>query len=144
MKWITRAHADLDRIATPWLIKRFIDSNAEFIFMAEDFIREEAEKTGAIPFDIKGSDFGPKGENRTFTIMMQKFHIKDPALDMMAGIINAACSDNMDSNPFASGITAIISGFSLQSPDDQENLETQFAVFDALYAYCKLKTAAAK
>jgi hypothetical protein len=143
MKWITRAHIHVDRVACPWLIKRFIDSEASFMFVAEDLVREEAERTGAIPFDVKGADLGHKGDDCSFRAFIRKYHLKDPALALLSDIINAADTDKFDANPYARGVEAMAQGFSLLFPDDHENLEAQFLVYDALFAFCRLKTAAA-
>jgi hypothetical protein len=141
MKWITRAHVHVDRVACPWLIKRFIDSEAEFLFVAQALLKDTAEKTGAIPFDAEGVELGHKDGHCSFVTIVEKYGLKDPVLHRIADIVNAADTGNLDKNPYAPGLEAIASGFSLMFPDDYENLENQFAVYDALYAFLKLQVA---
>lgn len=138
MKYITRAHVHVDRVACPWLIKRFVDSEAEFIFTANELVKETAQKTGAIPFDIKDAELGHHGDECSFIAILKKYGLKDPALIELSRVVNAADTDNMDSNKFAYGLEAIARGYSLMFPDDHENLERQFLVYDAMYAYFKL------
>lgn len=138
MKYITRAHVHVDRVACPWLIKRFVDSEAEFIFTANELVKVTAQKTGAIPFDIKDAELGHHGDECSFIAILKKFGLKDPALIELSKVVNAADTDNMDSNKFAYGLEAIARGYSLMFPDDHENLERQFLVYDAMYAYFKL------
>lgn len=139
MKWITRAHVHVDRVACPWLIRRFIDAGAEFCFVAQSLIEEEVRKTGAIPFDAPGVELGHHGEDCSFVSIMKKHELKDPALLMLAEVVNAADTGRLDSNPYAPGLEAIAQGYSLKHPDDFENIEAQFEVYDALYAFFKLK-----
>jgi hypothetical protein len=141
MKWITRAHVHVDRVACPWLIRRFIDAEAEFSFVARPLVEEEAGKTGAIPFDAPGVELGHHGDDCSFVSIVKKYELKDPALHMLAEVVNAADTGKIDSNPYAPGLEAIAQGFSLMRPDDFENLEAQFMVYDALYAFFKLKAA---
>lgn len=139
MKWITRSHVHVDRVACPWLIKRFVDSKAEFIFVTSNIVKEMAEKEGAIPFDIEDVELGHKDNNCSFISIIKKYNIKDTALLALAEVVNAADTNRMDSNLYASGLEAIAQGFSLMYPDDYTNLEKQFLVYDALYAFFKLK-----
>jgi hypothetical protein len=141
MKWVTRAHVHVDRVACPWLIKRFIDSEAEFLFVAPSMVKKIAEETGAIPFDAEGVELGHRDGHCSFVTILEKYGLKDPVLKRMADIVNAADTGNLDTNPYAPGLEAIASGFSLMFPDDYENLERQFLVYDALYAFLKLKLA---
>lgn len=141
MKWITRAHVHVDRVACPWLIRRFIDAEAEFSFVSKTIIEEEAKKTGAIPFDAPGVELGHHGDDCSFVSIIKKYELKDPALLMLADVVNAADTDSLDSNPYATGLEAIAQGYSLRHPDDFENVEAQFEVYDALYAFFKLKAA---
>ena len=144
MKWITRAHVHVDRVACPWLIKRFIDSLAEFIFVTPNLVNEIAREQEAIPFDIKDVELGHHDGHCTFVAIIQKYNLKDPVLLAMADIIDAADTGRLDISPYAPGLEAIAQGFSLMYPDDYENLESQFLVYDALYAFLKLKLAATK
>jgi hypothetical protein len=141
MKWITRAHVHVDRVACPWLIQRFIDAEAEFSFVAKGLVEEEAKKTGAIPFDAPGVELGHHGEDCSFVSIVKKYELKDPALLMLAEVVNAADTDKLESNPYAPGLEAIAQGYSIRHPDDFENVEAQFEVYDALYAFFKLKAA---
>jgi hypothetical protein len=142
MRWITRSHAKVDRIACPWLIKRFVDSQAEFIFVAEDKVLEAAEKLDAAPFDVKGSELNHKGDQCTFDAIIAKYSLKDPALLELAKIIRGADTKNKDLTAQSRGLEAIAEGFRLITSDDFDNMEKQFPVYDALYAFCCLKTVA--
>lgn len=139
MKWITRSHVHVDRVACPWLIKRFIDSEAEFIFVTSDLVQETADREGAIPFDTKGAELGHKGTDCSFVSIIKKYNLKDAALLALADAVNAADTNTMDSNTYAFGLEAIAQGFSIMYPDDKTNIEKQFMVYDALYAFFKLK-----
>jgi hypothetical protein len=138
MKWITRAHVHVDRVACPWLIKRFIDADAEFIFVAKDLVEREAARQGAIPFDALGVELGHHDGHCSFVSIVQKYKLSDPALIKLADVVNAADTDAMGSNPFATGLEAIAVGHSLLYPDDHENIRHQFQVYDALYNYFRL------
>ena len=141
MKWITRAHVHVDRVACPWLIKRFIDADAEFHFVAKTLVDEEAKRLGAIPFDAPDVELGHHGDHCSFVSIVEKYGIKDPAVLAVAEAVNAADTGRLDANPYAAGLEAIAQGFSIMHPDDFENLELQFMVYDALYAFFKLKLA---
>jgi hypothetical protein len=142
MKWITRSHVHVDRVACPWLISRFIDSDAEFLFVPKVEIDRVARETGAIPFDAPGVELGHKDGRCSFESIILKYDLKDPGLLRMARIIHAAdVSEDIDSDPIARGIEAVAKGFSLRFPDDLENLSHQFDVYDALYAWCRLDVA---
>jgi hypothetical protein len=138
MKWITRAHVHVDRVACPWLIKRFIDSEAEFLFVAPETVRERAERENAIPFDTKEAELGHRDGCCSFITIIKKYGLKDPGLLMLSDIVDAADTGRLDENPYARGLEAMAQGFSLQYPDDRANLERQFPVYDALYAFCRL------
>jgi hypothetical protein len=140
MKWITRAHVHVDRVACPWLIKRFIDSQAEFLFVAACEVERIAKQQNAIPFDIPGAELGHKDGRCSFESILLKYELKDPALKRLAKIIHAAdVSEDIDQDPLARGLEAIATGFGLRYPDDETNLSIQFEVYDALYAWCKLQ-----
>jgi hypothetical protein len=141
MKWVTRSHVHVDRVACPWLITRFIDSDAEFLFVPRSKVMETADKEGAIPFDTPGAELHHRGEMCTFDAIIKDYELTDKALLRMAGIINAADTDRMDKDPLAAGLEAIAVGYSLRYPDDAENIERQFDVYDALYAWCRLDVA---
>lgn len=139
MKWITRSHVHVDRVACPWLIQRFVDAQAEFLFVASDIVAEMAGKEGAIPFDIPGVELGHADGHCSFVSIVRKYGLKDPALLELADAVNAADTGAVDSNPYASGLEAVAQGFSVLYPNDHVNLEKQFAVYDALYAFFRLK-----
>jgi hypothetical protein len=142
MKWITRAHVHVDRVACPWLIKRFIDSKAEFLFVARNEVERIAKEEGAVPFDIPGVELGHLDGRCSFESIIHKYELKDPALIRLAKIVHAAdVSEDIDLDPLARGLDAIATGFGLRYPDDETNLEIQFEVYDALYAWCKLQIA---
>ncbi len=139
MKWITRAHVHVDRVACPWLIKRFVDAEAEFIFVAKDLVDAEAKRLGAIPFDAPNAELGHKDGHCSFVSIVQKYNLKDPALLKLADVVNAADTGAMDKDPYATGLEAIAQGYSLLFPDDHRNLEQQFFVYDALYNFFRVK-----
>jgi hypothetical protein len=141
MKWITRSHIHVDRVACPWLIKRFVDSEAQFVFVPKETVNEAAEREGAIPFDVTGAELGHKGDGCTFDAIIEKYKLTDKALLRLAKIVNAADTGKMEKDAIARGLEAIAVGYSLRFPDDRENLAKQFEVYDALYAWCKLETA---
>ena len=141
MKWITRAHVHVDRVACPWLITRFIDNQAEFLFVARTEVEQIAKEEGAIPFDVANVELGHHDGRCSFESIIQKYHLKDVALIRMAKIIHAAdVSEDIDLDPIAPGLEAIATGFGLRYPEDETNLAIQFEVYDALYAWCKLQT----
>jgi hypothetical protein len=140
MKWITRSHVHVDRVACPWLITRFIDSDAEFLFVPKSKVLETAEKEGAIPFDTPGAELHHQDDLCTFDVIIKSYGLTDKALLRMAKIVNAADTGRFESDPLAAGLEAIAVGYSLRFPEDMENLERQFEVYDAIYAWCRLDT----
>jgi hypothetical protein len=145
MKWITRSHVHVDRVACPWLITRFIDSEAEFMFAPKSEIDRLVKATGAIPFDAPGVELGHHEGRCSFESIIVKYELKDPALLRMVKIIHAAdISEDIDTDPIARGLESIASGFSLRFPEDHENLAHQFDVYDSLYAWCQLDVAKGK
>ena len=141
MKWITRSHVHVDRVACPWLITRFIDSDAEFLFVPKSKVMEVAEKEGAIPFDTPGAELHHRDEMCTFDVFIKDYELTDKALLRMAKVVNAADTDKLDNDPIAAGLEAIAVGYGLRFPDDTENLAGQLEVYDALYAWCRLQVA---
>ena len=142
MKWITRSHVHVDRVACPWLIRRFIDNQAEFLFVPKNQVVGVATETGAIPFDAPGVELGHHEQRCSFESIMLKYGLTDAALLRMAKIIHAAdVEEDRNSDPLAPGLEAIAVGYSLRFPDDEENLANQFDVYDALYAWCHLAAA---
>ncbi len=142
MKWLTRSHVHVDRVACPWLITRFIDNQAEFLFVPKSQVDKVTAETGAIPFDAPGVELGHHDGRCSFESIMLKYDLTDPALVRMAQIIHAAdVAEDIDKDPIARGFEAIAVGYSLRYPEDTENLRHQFAVYDALYAWCRLQVA---
>jgi len=142
MKWLTRSHVHVDRVACPWLILRFIDNEAEFLFVPKSQVKQVVAATGAIPFDAPEVELGHRDGRCSFESIVLKYELKDPALLRMARIIHAADVEaDIDSDPIARGLEAIAVGFGLRFPDDGENLANQFEVYDALYAWCRLEVA---
>ena len=142
MKWITRSHVHVDRVACPWLITRFIDSEAEFLFVPKSQVEAMVQETGAIPFDTPGAELGHKDGRCSFESIILKYDLKEPGLLRLAKIVHAADVDaDIDTDPIARGLEAIASGYSLRYPEDMENLEHQFEVYDGLYAWCRLQVA---
>lgn len=140
MKWVTRSRVHVDRVACPWLIKRFVDTNAEILFVARNLVPEIAEKEGAIPFDTGPVELGHKDGHCTFVTIMNKYNLGgDPALKMLSEVVDAADTYRLDENPYAPGLEALAVGFGMTFPDDYENLEYQFLVYDAFYNYFKLQ-----
>jgi hypothetical protein len=143
MKWITRSHVHVDRVACPWLITRFIDNDAEFLFAPTSQIEKIVNETGAIAFDAPGVELGHAADGRcSFESIILKYGLKEPGLLRLAKIVHAADVDkDIDTDPLARGLEAIASGYSLRFPEDEENLAHQFEVYDALYAWCRLDVA---
>ncbi|MBI5934609.1 MAG: chromate resistance protein [Chloroflexi bacterium] len=142
MKWITRSHVHVDRVACPWLITRFIDSEAEFLFVPANQIETVVKETGAIPYDAPNVELGHVDGRCSFESIILKYGLKEPGLLRLAKIVHAADVDkDIDTDPIARGLEAIASGYSLRFPDDLENIENQFEVYDALYAWCRLDVA---
>ncbi len=142
MKWITRSHVHVDRVACPWLIKRFIDNRAEFLFVPRNQVAEVASESGAIPFDVPGVELGHVDNRCSFESLMRKYELTDPVLIRLARIVHAAdVAADIDTDPLARGLEAVAQGYSLRYPDDEENLARQFEVYDALYAWCRVQAA---
>ena len=142
MKWVTRSHVHIDRVACPWLISRFIDNEAEFLFVPASQVREVAKQEGAIPFDATDVELGHNEGRCSFETIIQKYELKNPALMRLAKIVHSAdVAADIDKDPIARGLEAIAVGYSLRFPDDAENLANQFEVYDALFAWCSLQTA---
>lgn len=140
MKWITRERVKVDRVACPWLIKKFVDKDAEFHFVAADKVQVEAARLAAIPFDVPGAELGHQGKECSFDAVMRKYNLGgDPALVMLARIVNGADTDNsLYHQPEGPGLAAIAEGFRhLGYKDDHEINAAEWIVYDALYAYCK-------
>lgn len=140
MKWVTREHVKVDRVACPWLVKRFVDPEAEFLFVPADRVMEVAAREHAIPYDVPGVELGHHGKECSFDAIMKKYDLTaDPALALLAKIVNGADTDNtLWHQPEAAGLKAIAEGFrQLGFKDDHEVNAAERIVYDALYAYCR-------
>ncbi len=140
MKWITRERVKVDRVACPWLIKRFVDKDAEFYFVSADQVTGEAERLGAIPFDVPDVELGHHGKACSFEAILQKYKLDgDPVLNLLGKIVNGADTDNTRyRQPEGPGLKAIAEGFRhLGFRDDHEINAAEWVVYDALYAYCQ-------
>ncbi len=137
MKWVTRAHPKIDRIACPWLISRFIDRDPEFLFVAPDNVLKIAAQSGAIPFDVPGVELTHDGEQCSFDALLTKYKLADPALQEIASIVRGADTDRLDLAPQSAGLLAISLGLSHNFPDDYEMLRHGLVVYDALFAWAK-------
>jgi len=140
MKWITRVHVKVDRVACPWLIKKFVDKDADFYFVPADQVMSEAERLGAIPYDVKGVELGHHGKKCSFEAILKKYNLTiDPALLHLSKIVNGADTDNtLWNQPEGAGLQAIAEGFRhLGFKDDHEINAAEWIVYDALYAYCQ-------
>lgn len=139
MKWVTRQHVHVDRTACPWLIKKFVDTKAGFIFVPVEKIEETVKKEKAIPYDAPGVELGHHGDRCSFDAIVEKYNIKDPAVLELAKIVRAADTDKMEAVPEAAGLEAIMTGLGIVSKDDHETIAKASQVYDALYMHCKLK-----
>jgi AraC-like DNA-binding protein len=137
MKWITRERPKIDRIACPWLIKRFIDKDAEIIYVPFERVKPKAEELNAIPFDIPDVEYTHYGDECTFDYMMKKHKVGDPAIKTISVIVRGADTDRHDIAPQASGLWAISAGLSENIKNDQELLEKGMIIYDALYTWAK-------
>jgi hypothetical protein len=142
MKWVTRSHVHVDRVACPWLILRFIDNEAEFLFVPSSQIKKAVADTGAIPYDAPDVELSHHEGRCSFESIILKYELKEPALLRMAKIVHSAdVTPDIDKDPIARGLEAIAVGYSLRYPDDEENLSHQLDVYDALYSWCRLQVA---
>lgn len=140
MNWITRENVKVDRVACPWLIKKFVDREAQFHFVPADSVQSEAARLGAIPFDVPNAELGHHGKECSFDAIVKKYGLaKDPALALLARIVNGGDTDNaLYHQPEGPGLNAIAEGFRrLGLKDDHAVNAAEWIVYDALYAYCK-------
>jgi len=140
MKWITREHVKVDRVACPWLIRQFVDPDAEFHFVPAEQVIPEAKRLNATPFDVPGVELGHNGKECSFEAILKKHGLKaDLALQLLAKIVNGADTDNtLWHQPEAAGLNAIAEGFRhLGFSNDHEINAAEWIVYDALYAYCR-------
>lgn len=137
MKWITRERPKIDRIACPWLIKNFVDTVAEFIYVPKEQVFAKAEELDAIPYDIPGAEYSHEGEFCTFDYIVKRHKLSDPALDQLALIVRGADTDRFDLAPQAAGLWAISAGLSHNIKDDHQQLALGMKIYDALYSWAK-------
>jgi hypothetical protein len=140
MKWITRDRPKIDRIACPWLIKRFIDKQAEFLYVPKDQVLLVAKKEEAVPYDIPGVELTHVGELCSFDAFLKKYELRDAALDKVALIVRGADTDCLHLAPQAPGLLAITLGLSANIQDDHKMLEMGLVIYDALYSWAKTLT----
>jgi hypothetical protein len=142
MKWVTRQRPVIDRIACPWLIARFIDKGAEFLFVPPDRVLAVAEETRATPYDVPGVEFTHVGDGCSFDTFVSKYRLEgDPAIATIAAIVRGADTDRHDLTPQSAGLLAISMGLRDVTPDDHEVLKHGFVIYDALYAWASRRKA---
>jgi len=143
MKWITRERPHVDRVACPWLIQRFVDPSAEFLYVQADRVLAEAKRQGATPYDVKGVELGHHGAECSFDAFVQTFGLRgDPAMAYMAQVIRGADTADKDLTPESRGVEALLDGVrQMYQPDDQRQREASRPLLDALYAYCQRRVA---
>ena len=147
MKWITREKVKVDRVACPWLIRKFVDPQAEFLFVPTAQVAEVAARENAIPYDVVGVELGHHGKECSFEAILKKYNLIDnPAIVLLGKIVNGADTDNtLYEQPEGSGLEAIAEGFRhLGYKDDHELNAAEWIVYDALYAYCQAMVAQGK
>jgi len=141
-KWVTRSGAKTDRVACPWLIKKFIDPQAEFLFVPADQVLDVARREGGNSFDCPGADYTHRGGNCSFEVLIAEYRLVDPALEVLARIVHGAdIAADVGIVPEAAGLQAVAHGFAAICSDDRRKLELEFPVYDALYAWCQAKAA---
>ena len=136
-KWVTRERPKIDRIACPWAVLRFIDANAIILYVPTDRVFETAQREGALAFDIPGAPISHEGDHCSFDVLIKRFGLDDPGLEVVAAIVRGADTDRHDLAPEAAGLHAISLGLSLTHPDDHAMLKQGLVVYDALYAWAK-------
>jgi hypothetical protein len=142
VKWVTREHVQVDRVACPWLIRKFVDADAEFLFVPADQVLAVAERESATPYDVKAVELGHHGKECSFDAILKKYGLSsDPALSLLGRIVNGADTDNsLWNQPESAGLKAVARGFrDLGFKDDHEINAAEWIVYDALYAYCRRK-----
>jgi hypothetical protein len=137
MKWITRERPKIDRIACPWLIARFIDEAPEFLFVPPADVMSEAERTGAIPYDVPGVELTHVGEHCSFDAFLARYGLEAPALRQLALIVRGADTSRLELTPQSAGLYALSLGLSINYRDDHEMLKHGMVMYDALYAWCR-------
>ena len=138
MKWVTREHPHTDRIACPWLILKFIDQDAEIVYVPADQVLSYAEREEAISFDAPGARYTHRDGLCSFEVLVDEYALEEPALGLMAKVVHGAdVAEDRDATPESRGLLAIADGFALLDIDDQKQLELELPVYDALYAWAR-------
>jgi hypothetical protein len=137
MKWVTRERPKIDRVACPWLVARFIDKDAEFLFVPPAEVSNTARETGAIPYDVEGVELSHDGPLCSFDAFLFRYHLEDPALGDLARIVRGADTGRLDIAPQCAGLLAVSLGLSRLFSDDHEQLRQGFVIYDALYAWLR-------
>jgi len=137
MKWITRERPKIDRIACPWLVLRFIDAEAEFLYVPAAEVSRLAAETGATPYDVPGAELGHVGELCSFDAFLRKYRLEEPALHRLAAIVRGADTSRLDLTPQSAGLHALSHGLSRVFADDHEMLRHGLVMYDALYSWCR-------
>lgn len=137
MKWVTRERPKIDRLACPWLVRRFIDPGAEFLYVPAQEVAAVARTHGAVPFDVLGVELSHDGRLCSFDAFIRKYELRDPALDRLALIVRAADTDTLETSQQAAGLLAIMLGLGANIPDDHQLLDAAMPVYDALYTWCR-------
>jgi len=144
MKWVTREHPRTDRVACPWLIRKFIDPDAEIVYVPRDQVLDYAVREGAISFDAPGARYTHRDGKCTFEVLVEENGIGDPAIALMASVVHGAdVAADLAATPQSAGLLAIADGFALLGLDDQHQLELELPVYDALYAWAQGQVAGA-
>ena len=139
MIWVTRNFVHVDRVACPWLIRRFVDKNAEFLFVPANDVERVSKVVGGIPFDIQGAELGHKGNECSFNAIIGKYELAEPALHDLAEVVRVADTGGEDANSIAPGLEAIATGAPLINANDHDTLQQQMAVYDALLSYFRYR-----
>jgi hypothetical protein len=137
VKWVTRERPKIDRLACPWLVRRFVDPDAEFLYVRADQVLATAAETGAIPYDVPGVEYTHVGERCSFDAFLRKHELRDPALERLATIVRGADTDRLELAPECAGLLAVSIGLGRNQPDDHLLLEQAMVLYDALYAWCR-------
>lgn len=138
MQWVTREHPKTDRIACPWLIRKFIDPNAEIVYLPRETVLAYAQREGAVSFDVPGGTYTHRDGKCSFETLVEAFHIDEPAIALLARVVHGAdVPEDRDAAPESRGLLAIAEGFGLLGLDDQRQLELELPVYDALYAWAR-------
>lgn len=143
MKWVTRERPKVDRVACPWLIRRFVDPDARFLYVPADQVMAVAAREDATPYDVPDVELGHHGPQCSFDAILDRYRLDDPALRHLARIVRGADTADKDLTPESRGLEAIARGFGLVYADDQEQLAAELPVYDALYAWCQSQVSAA-